>query len=120
MHRTLFSSFALAIPAMPTLAAAFPPVHQPPHRPQSADPLVTLDGTKVATREQWTEKRRPELKALIQHYMYGYLPKPLPVTAKVERTDPKALEGKATLKEVTVSFGLPDTPKIHLLLVVPN
>src|SRR5262249_39773038 len=45
---------------------------------------------------------------------------PVPVTAKLERTDPKALGGKATLKEVTLSFGPPETPKIHLLLVVPN
>ena len=34
--------------------------------------------------------------------------------------DAKAFDGKATLKEVTISFGPPDTPKIHLLLVVPN
>jgi (4-O-methyl)-D-glucuronate---lignin esterase len=120
MHRTLFASLALALTAMPTLAADFPPVDQLPDRPEMPDPLVLLDGSRVTTKEQWTEKRRPELKALIQHYMYGYLPDPLPATAKVERTDPKALNGKATLKEVTVSFGPPETPKIHLLLVVPN
>src|SRR5262249_45636934 len=64
--------------------------------------------------------RRPELKALFQHYMYGYLPPAEKVSAKVERTDRKALGGKATLREVTLSFGPPKTPKIHLLLVVPN
>ena len=40
--------------------------------------------------------------------------------AKVERTDPNALGGKATLKEVTIAFGPPEMPTIHLLLVVPN
>jgi hypothetical protein len=60
------------------------------------------------------------LKTLFQHYMYGYLPEPSKIAAKVERTDPKALGGKATLKEITISFGPPQTSPIHLLLVVPN
>ena len=85
------------------------------------DPLVMLDGARVTTKEQWVEKRRPELKELFQYYMYGYLP-PAPdnVRGAVEREDAKAFDGKATLREVAVSFGPPDTPKIHLLLVMPN
>jgi hypothetical protein len=79
-----------------------------------------LDGRRVATRDQWFSERRPELKALFQHYMYGYLPPPVPVTATVERTDPKAFDGKATLKDITLAFGPPGTPRTHLLLVVPN
>ena len=31
-----------------------------------------------------------------------------------------AFDGKATLREVNISFGPPGTPSIHLLLVVPN
>jgi hypothetical protein len=100
--------------------AALPPVDQLPARPELPDPLVMLDGRRVTSRDQWFKERRPELKELIQYYMYGYLPPPVPVTAKVERTDPKALGGKATLKEVTISFGPSETPPIHLLLVVPN
>jgi hypothetical protein len=42
------------------------------------------------------------------------------VNAKVERVDPKALGGKAILKEITLTFDGVDGPKIHLLLVVPN
>jgi hypothetical protein len=79
-----------------------------------------LNGQRVATKEQWVEQRRPELKALFQHYMYGYLPAAEKITAKVEREDKKAFDGKATLKEVTIRFGPTDTPPIHLLLVVPN
>jgi hypothetical protein len=79
-----------------------------------------FNGERVTTKEQWFDKRRPELKALFQHYMYGYLPPPEKIEAKVERADPKAFGGKATLKEVTIAFGPPDTPRIHLLLVVPN
>jgi hypothetical protein len=101
--------------------ADFPPAAKLPAQAGLPDPLVMLDGTRVTTREQWRDKRRPELKALFQHYMYGHLP-PAPdkVQFKVERVDKKALGGKATLKEVTISFGPPGTPAIHLLLFIPN
>ncbi len=102
-------------------AADFPPPEQLPSRPGLPDPLVLLNGTKVTSKEDWQSKRRPELKELFQHYMYGVLPpKPDNVAFKIERVDPKALGGKATLKEVTISFGPPSTPKLHLLVVVPN
>jgi hypothetical protein len=101
--------------------ADFPDVAQLPSHPGLPDPLVLFNGERVATRQQWFDQRRPELKALFAWYMYGAAPPaPTHVEGKVERTDPRAFGGKATLREVTVSFGPPDVPKIHLLLVVPN
>ena len=38
------------------------------------DPLSMTDGTKVATKEDWNDKRKPELKALFQKHMYGRYP----------------------------------------------
>jgi hypothetical protein len=38
----------------------------------------------------------------------------------VERVDPRFLDGKATLKEVTIALGPKDAPKLHLLVVIPN
>ena len=35
-----------------------------------------MNGDEIATAEDWFEKRRPELKLLFQHYMYGYFPSP--------------------------------------------
>jgi hypothetical protein len=104
----------------PATRAEFPEPAQLPSRPELPDPLTTLDGKPVTTKEQWLQQRRPELKTLFQHYMYGYFPAPVPVDAKVERVDAKALGGKATLKEITLSLGGPQVPKLHLLLVVPN
>jgi dienelactone hydrolase len=53
--------------------------------------------------------------------MYGYLPDfPVQIQAKVEREDTHALNGKATLREVTIRVGPPEVPAIHLLLVIPN
>jgi hypothetical protein len=81
-----------------------------------------FDGkTRVTTKEQWTDKRRPELKALFQHYMYGQMPPaPAKVEARVLHEDPKAFDGKATLREVALTVGPAEAPKIHLLLVIPN
>src|SRR5258708_37961973 len=85
------------------------------------DPLLMLNGQRVATKEQWVKERRPELKKLFQHYMYGYAPAaPAKVEYVVERVDPKALGGKATLKEVTILLAGRDGPKVHVLLVIPN
>jgi hypothetical protein len=100
---------------------AFPEVSRLPSHPELPDPLVLFSGERVTTREQWRAQRRPELKALFQYYMYGFAPPAPPrVEARTERTDPGALGGRATLREITISFGPPDTPKIHLLLLVPN
>jgi len=79
-----------------------------------------FDGSPVATAEDWVNQRRPELKELFRHYMYGHLPPPpAKVDFTVARVDKKALGGKATLKEVTIQFWR-DMPVIHLLVVIPN
>jgi len=104
-----------------TRAADFPDPDKLPSRPEFPDALVMLDGTKITTKEQWEKKRRPELKALFQHYMYGVQPKaPDKVEARVLHEDDKAFGGKATLKEIALTIGPADAPPIYLLLVVPN
>jgi dienelactone hydrolase len=108
--------------ALTSMAAAgdFPDAAKLPVKKDLPDPLVMFNGKAVASKEQWEKERRPELKKLFQHYMYGTAPPAPKVVAKVERTDPKALGGKATLKEIWLTFEGIDGPKIHLLLVVPN
>ena len=99
----------------------FPPVDRLPSRPELPDPFVMFDGSPVRTKEDWFAKRRPELKALFEHYMYGKAPAaPEHVSASIDRHDGAYCGGKASLDEVTIHFGPPETPPIHLLLVVPN
>src|SRR5437762_3587780 len=81
-----------------------------PLKAELPDPLVTFDGKKVATKEQWQKERRPELKTLFEHYMYGRAPAAPKVNAKVERIDKMALGGKATLQEITLTFAGIDGP----------
>jgi hypothetical protein len=105
----------------PAVRRDFPAPESLPERKELPDPLVKLDGVKVADRAAWERERKPELKALFQHYMYGWLP---PAPAKTEwsvrRTDPKAYGGKATLKEVSIRVAPEPCPAIELLVVVPN
>jgi hypothetical protein len=112
--------FTLLTCAIGVLAADLPPANRLPIRASLPDPLVMQNGAPVATVKDWNEKRRPELKEMIQHYMYGYLPPAEKIRASVKREDAKALGGKATLREVTIAFGPANCPKIHLLLVIPN
>lgn len=126
MYRTAIAltTAALAASAVVNLRAAereFPPVSQLASQRELPDPLVMFDGRRVQTAEEWRKQRRPELKALFEFYMYGAAP-PAPgnVASKVERIEQAYFGGKATKKEVTVSFGPPGTPEIHLLVIVPN
>jgi dienelactone hydrolase len=85
-----------------------------------------FDGTRVASAEDWRERRRPEIKALFEKYVYGRYPqgsdfKPLAsVQSKVLFEDPQAFGGAGTLKEVELTLGPPEWPKIYLLIATPN
>ncbi len=119
--RSAIAGWALCL--LPPLAAAaeFPPAAGLKPMTELPDPLLMFDGSRVTTRDQWTANRRPELIALFQHYMYGRPPAaPKSVQASIERIDANYFGGKATKKEVVISFGPPQAPKISLLLVVPN
>jgi hypothetical protein len=99
----------------------FPAVDRLPVNVDLPSPLILMSGKSVASAAEWRDQRRPELKNLFQHYMYGTLPPaPEKVTATIERMDPHYFGGKATKKELLLSFGPEGTPPIHLLLVIPN
>lgn len=104
----------------------YPPPAELPSHPALPDPLVMLDGTRVATAEAWRERRRPELKELFEEYVYGRYPQedgspPIAaVQAKVLFEDKQAFNGAGTLKEVELTLGPPEWPKICLLVATPN
>jgi hypothetical protein len=85
------------------------------------DPLVTAGGDRVTDAETWWEKRRPEILQLFETQVYGQRPgRPQDMTFEVTSTDPQALGGKATRKEVSVYFtGKKDGPKMDILIFAP-
>jgi len=119
--RLTFAALGALVVTLPAVRADFPPPAQLPARPGLPDPTVMLDGTRVATKADWEAKRRPELKALFEHYMYGRRPAdPAKVTAKVLFSDDKAFDGTGTLTEVELTVGGPEWPKVYLLIARPN
>jgi len=120
MKRVLFAAAAACLFDSGWAGPPFPDVSKLPSQPEPPDLLVMFDGRKVDTREQWFEQRRPELKALFQHYMYGWFPPPVEVHGTVTYTDSHFFDGKATLKLVTLKLGAEGAPDIHLLMVIPN
>jgi hypothetical protein len=119
--RLSLAAFGAMLVALPAPAADYPPPDKLPAQAGLPDPTVAFDGSKVETVREWESKRRPELKALFQHYMYGTFPaKPEKFTAKVLFEDAKALDGKGTIREVEITFGPPEWPKLYLLVAVPN
>lgn len=107
--------------ALAACATKFPAVAELAPQPGLPDALVTQGGKKVTTAEQWRSERRPELAAMFQHYMYGHPPpKPAKMSVTVERVNPDCFGGAATKSEVTLKYGPPDCPPLHLLLITPN
>jgi len=102
-------------------AADFPDVSQLKPSAELPDPLVMLDGTKVTNKADWEAKRKPELKALFQHYMYGRMP-PKPARQEFRVSEPRdCLAGKAVLRDVTIVPIEPRTEHpIHVVLITPK
>ena len=85
---------------------SFPEVSSLTAQAALPDPLVMLDGRRVTSKDQWFNERRPELKALFQHYMYGAIPpKPAHMDTKGLGEYRDFLSGKATLKLVRLEMG---------------
>ncbi len=86
------------------------------------DPLIASDGSRISDAQTWKAKRRPEILELFRSQVYGHSPAaPKRLRFEVTETDPRALKGLATRKQITIHLGEErDAPQIHLLLYVPN
>lgn len=86
------------------------------------DALTGADGSRIATAQQWTARRRPELLALFAEHVYGKLPgRPAGMRFEVQSVDSEALGGKAIRKQVAIWFGAgADAPRMDMLLYLPK
>ncbi len=90
--------------------------------PVLPDMFTLADGTKATTPEVWAARCRPELLALFTSEVYGASPpKPDNLAFSVLEENPRAMEGRATLRRVKLSFELQgETFAFQLILFVPN
>ena len=69
------------------------------------DPLVGADGTRVTTASDWNSKRRREILRLFETEVYGRTPaRQTKVQFHLNETDPHALQGLATRKQISVAL----------------
>ena len=67
---------------------SFPDISQLSSQAGWPDPLLRSNGQSVTSPKEWQKKRRPELKALFEHYMYGHMPpRPSAMKFSLERVD---------------------------------
>ncbi|HEX4150077.1 MAG TPA: acetylxylan esterase, partial [Pirellulales bacterium] len=86
------------------------------------DPLLTQAGGRVSDIETWRRVRRPELLRLFAENEQGRTPEVAARPAfKLRSSDPRALNGRATRKEITIELtGSADGPTMELLIYIPN
>ena len=78
-------------------------------------------GGEISSRRAWYHTRRPELLRWFTTEVYGRSPrKPRDLRFRVFDEDPRALGGLATRKQVALSFAGPDSPRVDILLYIPN
>lgn len=100
--------------------------------PYSADPAMPAyrlpealkfqNGKGVTTAEEWTKTRRDEVLELFRTHVYGRVPVTKYEQAfRVVNEDAKALDGKATLREVDIQISRGEKSlTIRVNLFVPN
>src|SRR5688572_10118157 len=87
------------------------------------DALLTQSGAKVDSAEAWSKTRRPEILELFHHTIYGRAPvqRPDGLTFEVFDSAADAMHGKATRKQVKISYRGPGGEgAIKLVLFIPN
>ena len=100
----------------------FPDPQDLPERPEPPDPLILFEtGEEVRSVEAWRELRRPEIRALFEHYVYGRAPgSPEELSWEVVEESHRALGGLATRRQVDIRLGPVGAPILHLLIHAPN
>ena len=86
------------------------------------DVLKTVNGKVIHDRSAWEKERRPELLKLFADNVYGQMPVNFDsIRFTITNNDANAMEGKAHLKQVTISVWRNGKPvDIHLVLFTPN
>jgi hypothetical protein len=94
----------IPIPRIKTPLGTLPGVKDLPVRKEMPDVMVMNDGTRVATRQQW-EKRREEMKRILEYYAVGQMPPPPGNVKGKEIKSEIVLDGAVKYRLVHLTFG---------------
>lgn len=84
--------------------------------------LIDENGKEIHTIDEWEQIRRPQILHLFEDHIYGQVPHSFDsICFKKTKEDKKALEGKATFKEIDITVSKRgQSVTIHTLMFVPN
>ena len=108
----------IPIPEIKTDLGKMPGVNELPVRAELPDPMVMNDGAKVTTTEQW-EKRREEIKRILEYYAIGEMPPPPGNVKGVEVTNETVLDGSVKYRLVHLTFGPHQTLSLDIGIFTP-
>jgi (4-O-methyl)-D-glucuronate---lignin esterase len=94
----------IPIPRIKTPLGILPGVKDLPVRKEMPDVMIMNDGTKVTTRTQW-EKRREEMKRILEYYAVGEMPPPPGNVKGKEIKSEIVLDGAVKYRLVHLTFG---------------
>lgn len=100
-------------------AGDLPPVEQLPAVKELPNPFIFRDGTRVKGKEDW-QRRREELKELIQHYGYGHLPAAGGKVRAEEISSTRDEQTGATERRLLLRMGPHGQVRTHLVLTLPE
>ena len=86
------------------------------------DPLLTADGKRITTSQQWMQHQRAAWLKLFADNVYGRMPgPPKNMQFKINSVDSFALQGKAICKQITILFtNAASTPSMNVLIYLPK
>ena len=88
------------------------------------DPLITAEGKKVTSANQWRNVRRPQILSMFANFIYGAVPvppDPIEQTYHLIQEDKAFLDGKATKLDISIRFkNRKGAAKTHLIVFIPN
>jgi len=91
--------------------------------PELPNPLKQSDGKVITTKEEWEKSLRAETLQHFRENIYGVTPigKPADFKSTVVKETPGAFDGKATIKEIEITFSTPKGErKIRPVIALPN
>jgi hypothetical protein len=88
------------------------------------DPLVTIEGKRITTKEEWLLERRPQILGMFGSMIYGRVPdpeSPVEVNYRMLSEDKAFFDGRCTRKHILAKFSNErGSIQMHLALFIPN
>lgn len=109
----------IPIPAIKTALKPLPGVKELPVRAEMPDVLTMNDGTRVTTPKQW-QKRREEMKRILEYYAVGQAPPPPGNVRGQEIKSEPVLDGKVKYRLVHLTFGPKRKLELNIGIFTPT